>query len=55
MTVPTVLTAHIKGSVIGSLTAAGSSDYIVLQLQTTASTPPGDLTQKTLKLQWTEA
>lgn len=53
--VPTVCNVHINGNIAGSLTAAGSSDFVVWQLQTTVSTPPGNLTQKTLKLQWTEA
>ena len=52
---PATMNVHIKGTVIGSLTEAGSSDYIVMQLQTQTDTEPGDVNQKTLTVQWTEA
>jgi len=44
----------IGGSLSGALTAAGYSDYIVIQLDVTASTPSGSLNQKTLTFQWDE-
>lgn len=38
----------------GTLTATGSSNFIVLQYQTTASASPGPTNQKTFTLQWDE-
>jgi len=52
---PAWMNVHLKNSYVGSLTAAGSSGYIVLQTQTTTSTPAGNTNEKTFKLQWTEA
>ena len=52
---PTWCNVHLKNSYAGSLTAVGSSNYIVLQTQTTTSTPAGNTNSKTFKLQWTEA
>lgn len=45
----------ISGSLAGQITAAPSySDYLVLQLDVTASTPAGSLNQKTLTFQYDE-
>jgi len=54
-TLPNHMNVGIGGDVIGSLTSAGTSDYIRLQLRTTSSTPAGDVNQKTFKIQWIEA
>ena len=54
-TQPATMNVHIGASVIGSLTAAGSSNYIVLQKRTSTSTPPGNTNSLTLKCQWTES
>jgi len=45
----------IGGSLSGSLTSAGYSDYWVSQLQTTTSTPPGDVNTKTFTIQYDES
>ena len=45
----------IGGSLSGSLTSEGYSDYWVLQLQTSASTPPGDVNTKTFTMQYDES
>lgn len=45
----------IGGLLSGSLTAVGYTDYIVLQLDVSASTPSGALNQKTITFQWDEA
>ena len=54
-TQPATMNVHVMSSVIGSLTAAGSSNYIVMQTRTASDTPPGNTNSKTFKLQWTEA
>lgn len=45
----------IATSLTGQLTAAGKSDYVKSQLQTTASTPPGSANQKTFTITWDES
>ncbi len=44
----------IGGSLTGSLVAIGYSDYFKFQLQTTGSTPQGDLNTKTITFQYDE-
>jgi hypothetical protein len=44
----------IGGSLGGSLSAPGDSDYMVSQLQTTGATPAGDVNQKQFTYQWDE-
>jgi len=44
----------IAGSLTGSLTAVGYSDYWKSQLKTTTSTPPGNVNQKTFTIQYDE-
>jgi hypothetical protein len=44
----------VGGSLTGQLTATGYTDYIVLQLDVTASTPSGSVNQKTITIQWDE-
>lgn len=44
----------IGGALSGQITAPGYSDWIVLQLDVSASTPSGDVNQKTLTFQWDE-
>lgn len=45
----------ISGSLSGQITSAPNySDWCVLQLDVTASTPAGSLNQKTLTMQWDE-
>jgi len=45
----------IGGSLSGSITSAPShSDWVVLQLDVTASTPAGSLNTKTITIQWDE-
>lgn len=44
----------IAGTLGGNLSSAGSSDYLVMQLQTTGSTPPGDVNQKSFTFQYDE-
>lgn len=44
----------IAGSLTGNLVAAGYSDYWKSQLQTTTSTPAGDVNQKTFTMQYDE-
>jgi len=44
----------IGGSLGGQLTGVGDSDYLVTQLQTTGSTPAGDVNQKQFTYQWDE-
>jgi len=44
----------IGGALSGTLTAAGKSDYMKSQLQTTGSTPAGSLNQKTFTIKWNE-
>ncbi len=45
----------IGGSLTGSLTAAGYSDYWVLQMTTSTSSPPGNVNQKTFTIQYDES
>jgi len=51
---PTQANLGIGGSLSGNLTAIGYSDYWVSQLQTTVSTPAGDVNQKTYTIQYDE-
>jgi hypothetical protein len=51
---PTTANLGIAGSLSGSLTAAGYSDYWKSQLQTTGSTPAGNVNQKTFTIQYDE-
>lgn len=51
---PATANVPIGGSVNGNLTSAGYSDYIQLQLQTTGSTPAGNVTQVTFTFQYDE-
>lgn len=44
----------IATSLSGSLTATGKSDYLKMQLQTTVSTPPGNVNQKTFTIEYDE-
>jgi hypothetical protein len=54
-TEPTGANVGIAGSLSGSLTAApGYTDFFVLQLDVTASTPAGAVNQKTITFQWDE-
>jgi len=52
---PGTANVSIGGSLGGSLTAAGYSDYIVLQLQTTVSAAAGDTSLATFTLQYDES
>jgi len=45
----------IGGSLSGSLTTTGYSDYWVLQMNTTTQSPPGDVNQKTFTIQYDES
>lgn len=51
---PGTANVSIGGSLSGTLTSAGYSDYIVLQLQTTVSAAPGDTSSATFTLQYDE-
>lgn len=51
---PTTANLGIGGSLTGSLTAAGYSDYWKHQAQSTSSTPPGNGNQKTFTIQYDE-
>lgn len=53
-TEPSGANLGIGGSLGGQLTGAGDSDYLVTQLQTTGSTPAGDVNQKQFTYQWDE-
>lgn len=53
-TEPSGANLGIGGSLGGSLSSAGDSDYLVSQLQTTGSTPAGDVNQKQFTYQWDE-
>lgn len=44
----------IGGSLSGSITVAGKSDRMKAQLQTTVSTPPGNVNQKTFTIEYDE-
>jgi len=52
---PATANVTIGGSLSGSLTAAGYSDYIVMQLQTTVSAAAGDTSLCTFTLQYDES
>jgi len=51
---PGTANVSIHGSLTGSLIAIGSTDFVVLQLETTASTPAGAVNQKTFTLNYDE-
>jgi len=51
---PGTANVSIGGSLSGSLTSAGYSDYIVLQLQTTAAAAAGDTSLCTFSLEYDE-
>ena len=51
---PTGANYGFAGSLTGNITSDGQSDYIVMQLQTTASMPGGNITQLTITFQWDE-
>lgn len=51
---PGTANVPIGGSLSGSLTSAGYSDYIVLQLQTTTAAAAGDTSLAEFTLQWDE-
>jgi hypothetical protein len=51
---PGTANVSIGGALAGSLTAIGSTDFIVMQLETTSSTPAGAVNQKTFTLQYDE-
>lgn len=52
---PGTANVSIAGSLSGTITVAGNtSDYIVMQLQTTGSTPAGAVNTKTFTLQYDE-
>lgn len=51
---PGAANVGIGGTLSGSLTAIGSSDYIVIQMHTTVSSPGGDVNQKSFKIQYDE-
>lgn len=51
---PASANVGVGGSLSGQLTAIGYTDYIVLQLDVTASTPSGSVNQKTITIQWDE-
>jgi hypothetical protein len=52
---PTTANLGLAGSLSGSLTSVGYSDYWVTQLQTTVSTPAGNVNQKTYTIQYDES
>lgn len=45
----------IGGSLSGSLSSTGDSDYLICQLKSTGSTPVGDGNQKVIRFQWDES
>lgn len=51
---PTTANVLVGGSLAGSLTAAGSTDYVVLQYQTAATASAGSTNEKTFTFQWDE-
>jgi hypothetical protein len=51
---PGTANVSIGGELTGSLTAAGYSNYIVLQLNSTTATPAGDTNTYTFTLQYDE-
>jgi hypothetical protein len=44
----------IAGTLAGTIVAPGKSDYMKRQLQTTSSSPPGNVNQKTMTIKWNE-
>lgn len=52
---PGTANVSIGGSLAGQLTAAGYSDYIVLQLQTTTAAAAGDTSLATFSIQYDES
>lgn len=54
ITEPAGANLGIAGTLGGSLSAPGASDYLVMQLQTTGATPPGSVNQKTFTFQYDE-
>ncbi len=53
-TEPSGANLGIGGSLSGNLGAPGDSDYLIMQLQTTGSTPPGSVNQKSFTFQYDE-
>lgn len=51
---PGTANVSVGGALTGSLEAIGSTDFIVMQLQTTTSSPAGAVNQKTFTLQFDE-
>jgi len=51
---PGTANVSVGGALTGSLEAIGSTDFIVMQTQTTTSTPAGAVNQKTFTLQYDE-
>ena len=51
---PETANVSITGSLSGSLTATGFSDYIVMQTQVTSGASAGAVNQKTFRLQYDE-
>lgn len=51
---PAAANLGIGGSLTGSITTAGYSDYCIIQLRTTVSSPGGDVNQKSFKFQYDE-
>lgn len=51
---PGTANVSVHGALTGSLLAAGSTDFITLQYQTTSSAGPGPVNQKTFTIQWDE-
>lgn len=54
ITEPSGANLGIGGTLGGNLSAPGSSDYCIMQLQTTGATPPGDVNQKQFTFQYDE-
>lgn len=55
ITEPSGANLGIGGSLSGSLSSAGDSDYLVCQTQTTGSTEVGDGNTKLFRFQWDES
>lgn len=54
VTEPSGTNLGFGGSLGGNITSAGKSDYLIMQSQTSTSTPAGDVTQKTFTFQYDE-
>lgn len=54
-TEPSGANLGIGGTLGGSLSAPGDSDYLIMQLQSTGGTPVGDGNQKVFRFQWDES